>query len=187
MISVFPKENKYMGSIDYFKLSTLEDGDEIRIRILGSGIVGWEDWTLENKPVRFRPQKKPRSPINPDKSIREFFACSIWNYSIERVQIWFFTQKRVKTSLMNMEKKRGSAVNYDIRIVRTGEDIHTQYVMFANKESDAPGKAIESLRLNPINLYALYEGKDPWKDQGAGIIDEFEDEEEESPNDTDVA
>lgn len=185
MKSIFPKENKFMGSVDYFKLSTLEDGDEIRIRILGAGIVGWEDWTADNKPVRFRPRQKPRTSINPDKPIREFFACCIWNYNIERVQLWYFTQKKVKNSLMNMEKKRGVSTAYDIRIVRSGEDIHTQYVMFANKESDAPLKALESLRMNPINLYALYEGKDPWKDQAAGIIDEFEDEEED--NDSDVA
>lgn len=188
MKSIFPKENKYMGSIDYLKLSTLEDGEEVRIRILGGGIVGWEDWTLENKPVRFRAQHKPSSPINPEKPIREFFACCVWNYSLERVQIWYFTQKKVKNSLKKMEEKRGLLTNYDVRIVRSGEDQLTQYVLFANKDSHAPKAALESLHLKPINLCALYEGKDPWKDLDAGIIDEFDDlDSPEDSNDTDVA
>lgn len=186
--SVFPKDDKHMGNIDYFKLSSLEDGEEIRIRLITEGIVGWEDWTSDNRPVRFRPKEKPNDPLISGKPIREFFAVCIWNYEIERVQILSFTQKRVKNSLKKMEAKMGPLTGYDIRIVRNGEKEDTQYVFFACKATKIPEHALQSLELKPINLYALYEGKDPWKDLDAGrseINSEFE--EEEDPNDSDVA
>ncbi len=74
--------NKYMK---------LEKGEN-KIRILSQPILGWEDWTLEQKPVRFRFDKKPAKSINAEKPVKHFWAFIVWNYIDEKIQILQITQ-----------------------------------------------------------------------------------------------
>lgn len=186
MTSFFPAEEKFMGETNYLKMNKIDEGDELRIRILTTPIIGWEDWTEEGKPVRFRPQDKPLNPINPTKKIKEFTAIVVWNYDLLKIQIWTFTQKRVKNSLKNIAIKKGMPTNYDISISKIGEDKDTQYILKAFPPSPTPKVAIDALKERPINLKALYDGQDPWS-YFSEEPDFLENDDEGDPNDNYVA
>src|ERR1700690_3983338 len=107
MQSVFPKESKRMLAGNYLKLSKLEEGEETRIRLLTAGVYGWEDWTEDHKPVRFKDGEKPSSSVNPEKPMKEFMAFGVWNYETDSIQILSLTQKSVIKSLQALEAKKG--------------------------------------------------------------------------------
>jgi hypothetical protein len=170
-MSFFPEENKYMGNNDYFKPNKMDQGDEIRIRIMGAPIVGWENWLEDNKPARFRAREKPRVAPNPKKPLKEFSAMVIWNYDIQAIQIWSFSQRHIKSSLESLSKNKGSPLLYDIFVSKHGEEKETRYILRPSQPHKAPDGAREALEAVPINLYALYEGKDPFVDMTAGKED----------------
>ena len=78
MQSVFPDDEKYMESGDYFKISKLPEFTETKFSIITGGISGWEDWTPDQKPLRFRAKEKPSEPINAAKPIKDprILCCS---------------------------------------------------------------------------------------------------------------
>lgn len=167
-MSFFPDNDKYMGNTDYFKPNQLNEGDEVRIRVMSPPIVGWENWSEDNKPTRFYPEKKPRVAPNPLKPLKEFTAMVIWNYELEMIQIWSFSQKNLKNSLRSLSQNKGSPLSYDICVSKHGQDTDTRYILRPLPPGKAPKLAVESLAETPINLYALYEGKDPFVDLYAG-------------------
>ena len=168
MSSFFPEENKYMGNTDYFKPNTILEGDEVRIRILSNAIVGWENWSEDNKPIRFYPTAKPRVAPNPKKPLKDFTAAVIWNYDLNVIQVWYFTQKGLKKSLESLAKNKGSPLNYDLFVSRHGEGVDTRYILRASQPHQIEKEIKEAMEITPVNLYALYVSKDPFKDLTAG-------------------
>jgi hypothetical protein len=168
MSSFFPEEDKYMGNTDYFKPSKIVEGDEVRIRILSQPIVGWENWSEDNKPIRFYPDKKPRVAPNPAKPMKEFNAMLIWNYDLGVLQIWSFGQKNLKASLKSLAQNKGSPLLYDIFVSKHGEGKDTRYILRSSSPSKLDKDIAEVYQETPVNLYALYVGKDPFVDLDAG-------------------
>lgn len=168
MSSFFPEEDKYMGNTDYFKPSKLSEGDEVKIRILSNPIVGWENWTEDNKPVRFYPDKRPRVSPNPSKPMKEFTAMLIWNYDLDLLQIWSFSQKNLKTSLKSLAQNKGSPLLYDLHISKHGSGADTRYILRPAAPSKLSKDIAEVYQQTPVNLHALYVGKDPFLDLEVG-------------------
>lgn len=162
MKSVFPKESKKMFTGNYLKLSKLEEGEETRIRILTEAAYGWEDWTEENKPIRYRDDEQPAFSINAEKPMKEFMAFCIWNYETEAIQIMHLTQKRVIKALKALEEKKGVLTSFDIRIIKNGEGKHSVYTLLGSNVSDIPDEATDALERRPVNLEALFDSKDPF-------------------------
>jgi hypothetical protein len=165
-MSIFPEDNKYAGNTDYFKAKI--EGQPYRIRIIGPGVVGWENWSEDGRPSRGFLADKPRVGPYPLKPVREFTALLVWNYDLEKIQIWHVTQAKVKKSLEKMEGMKGDATTYDMLITRFGDGKDTAYTLKALPVSHVPNEALECLELEPVNLYALYVGKDPFVDMHAG-------------------
>lgn len=167
-MSFFPAEDKYMGNTDYFKPGKILEGDEVKIRIISTPIVGWENWTEDNKPVRFHPANRPRILPNPLKPLRDFTAMVIWNYDLGMLQIWSFTQKNLKKSLASLAQNKGTPLNYDIYVSRHGEGTDTRYILRPSTPHQIDKEIREVISMTPINLHALYVSKDPFKDLEAG-------------------
>lgn len=163
-MSFFPENNKYMGKTDYLKL---KDGQEARIRIMSTPIVGWEYWPSPKTVVRYFPEKKPRSTVSADQ-LKEFTAMVVYNYDLDLLQIWSFSQSRVKESLEVLCKNKGSPFDYDIVVSRHGEDTDTRYILRALSPCKVDKNIEIIFETTPINLYALYVSKDPFKDLDAG-------------------
>ena len=146
-----------------------QDGENT-FRVLSSAITGWEYWNKENKPVR-KAQGWSEVPddikLNADMSptaIKHFWACIVWNYATNSVQILEITQKTIQTAIKALvkNKKWGDPKGFDISVTRTGENLDTEYSVMPNPHSEIPQEAVDSMMKKNINLEALFDGGDPF-------------------------
>jgi hypothetical protein len=149
-----PKTNK-----GYMKL---QDGEN-KIRILTKPIIGWEDWN-DKKPVRFRMNEKPSAPIDPKKQIKHFWSFVVWNYHEKDIQILHVTQATVKHKIQTLvdDGDWGAPYNYDIKIIKRGEGIDTEYDVNPLPHRELTSEIIEAFYMKPINLNALFDNADPF-------------------------
>jgi len=151
----------------YFKLNKGEN----KVRILSSAVVGWEDWTTDAppKPVRFRMNQKPDRPMDPNRRIKHFWACVIWDYSSQKISIWQITQASIQSAIAALVKDEdwGDPKGYDLKITRKGDGMETEYFVSPIPHKPAAPEILEQYQSNPINLEGLFDGEDPFKDRSA--------------------
>lgn len=140
-----------------------EKGDN-KFRILSKPILGWLDWK-EKKPLRFRQHEKPEAPVDPAKPVKHFWAMVVYNYKMGKVQVLEITQASIQKAIQDYSKSEdwGNPMEYDINIIKKGEDKNTEYTIQAIPPKPL-GEAIKVLyqSIGVINLDALYEGGDPF-------------------------
>lgn len=161
------------GAGNFMKLA---DGEN-KIRILTQPILGWEDWTAEKKPIRFRLDAKPAKPINAEKPIKHFWAMAVWNYGDEKIQILQITQAGIRKPLENLCKDAdwGAPFFYDIKISRKGEGINTEYNVTPLSHKPAAAHIKDAFDKLPIWLDALFTNADPFApsdSRTAGVFSE---------------
>ena len=165
MTSYLPKgdENLKTGKA-YLKLSQLKDGEN-KLRLVQQPIAGWIDWN-EKKPVRSRPENKPKKSFDPAKPFKAFWACYVWDYSQEGLYVMEITQGGVLNDLRTFAKDEdwGDLTGYDIKITKKGSGIETKYTLTPLPHKPMPLPAAEALKYSPVRLEALYDGGDPWTD-----------------------
>lgn len=155
----------------------LQDGEN-KIRILTAPILGWEDWTLDKKPVRYRFDDKPLKSIDPKKPVKHFWGMVVWNYMEEQIQVLQLTQATIRNSIEALcnDKDWGAPYFYDIKIIKKGEGVDTEYMV-----NPLPHKALNPLikqRFMERRCYldALFDNADPfdpkWGEFTDGIFDE---------------
>jgi hypothetical protein len=147
---------------NYMKLKQGEN----KFRILSKPIIGWLDWK-DKKPLRFRMKDKPKAPIDAAKPIKHFWAMVVWNYNDSQVQVFEITQSSIQTavSALSNDSDWGSPLTYDIKIIRTGEKMETQYTVNPSPHKPLSNEIKEAYQTKRINLEALYEGADPFASQ----------------------
>jgi len=143
---------------NYMKLQKGEN----RFRILAKPILGWLDWK-DNKPLRFRMPSKP-NPIDPKKPVRHFWAMIVFDCIEEKIKILEITQSTIQGAIQNLSKDAdwGSPMGYDIKIVKSGEGMETEYAVNPVPHKPIPDLAKKLLAEQSINLEALYDGADPF-------------------------
>lgn len=148
------------GSSNYMKLLKGEN----RFRIMGKPIVGYEDWTADKKPVRFRMADKPTKPITPTGKIRHFWAFPVWDYTDSRIKILEITQSTIQSAIQSLSQDAdwGSPFGYDIKVIRTGDGMETEYTINPVPHKEAPQEAKDAFKATPIHLEALYDSEDPF-------------------------
>ncbi|MBD2006341.1 MULTISPECIES: hypothetical protein [Cyanophyceae] len=114
----------------FFKLL----GGENRIRILDKPEMGYQYWNENNKCVylRERPAVPPtniRKKGGVPEKIKHFWAMPIWNYGTEQICIWEVTQSTIQSAIMALSRSEdwGSPIGYDLKIIKTGEKLETEY------------------------------------------------------------
>jgi len=147
------------NSNNYMKL---QDGEN-KIRILSSPIVGWEDW-IESKPVRYRMDQKPCKSHDPKKPVRHFWTFIVWNYQEERIQILQITQVTIRGNIEALCKDEdwGDPFTYDMKIIRKGEGVDTEYMVNPLPHKEITAKMKEEFLKNRCNLDALFDNGDPF-------------------------
>lgn len=144
----------------------LQDGDN-KFRILSSPIIGWEDW-LDKKPIRFRFNDKPAKPVDAKKPVKHFWSMIVWNYQEEEIQILHLTQASIRNSIEALcsDEDWGAPYFYDIKIIRKGEALETEYTVNPVPHKKLGDHVIEKFKERPCNLDALFDCADPFaKDQ----------------------
>jgi len=162
-------ENLNETSSRYMKLET---GDN-KFRILDSAIVGWEWWEATKEggrtPKRIRIDEKiDVSSLEDPGSVKRFWAMPVWNYKLGVVQILEITQKGIQATLKGLVKNEdwGSPTGYDITIVREGETMQdTKYEVIPSPPRELSKDIKDEFESMHINLDALYEGLDPFKEE----------------------
>lgn len=141
----------------------LQDGEN-RIRILSRPIVGWEDWNLEKKPVRYKMNEKPTKSVDPAKPMKHFWAFIVWNVNEEQIQIMHITQSTIRICLESLSKDQdwGSPFEYDIKINKKGEKMETEYTVNPAPHKPVSQEVLRAFKERPIQLEALFEGLDPF-------------------------
>jgi len=157
-----PKSNS-----NYMKML---DGDNI-IRILSKPIMGWLDWKEENgkrTPIR-TPYNQPKpTPIDPAKSVKHFWAMTIWDYREKTIKILEITQSSIQEALYNLDVDEawGEPTLYDINIKKSGEKLETKYAVIARPPKDITEEIKTAfIKINP-NLNALFSNADPFASKG---------------------
>lgn len=152
----------------------IQDG-ETKVRILSRPIIGWEDWD-NKKPVRFKFENKPTTQFDPKKQVRHFWSMIAWNYNEEQIQILHLTQRSIQNKIqaLDNDKDWGPLYFYDIKIIKTGQGIDTEYDVNPLPHKDLNPAIEEAFHEKPCNLEALFDGGDPfsreWRTYTEGVF-----------------
>lgn len=147
-----------------------------KIRVLSSAIVGWEAWTEENKPIRFRtrPQDSelPRNIRVNDwgkPALKFFWAFVVWNYETEQIELCEITQRAIRDGIEALIKDEDfgppndMANGYGIKITREGTGLDTKYSVTPGKVQPIADSILKAWEACPVNLHAIYDGADPFE------------------------
>ena len=136
---------------------------ENRFRILSKPIIGWEDWQ-DKRPIRFRMDEKPEKSVDPKKPVKHFWAMVVWNYKLERVQVLELTQSGIQKTIraLSGDADWGSPLEYDIKVLRTGDGMDTEYQVNPIPHKPVAAEIAEQAKQLNINLEALFTGDDPF-------------------------
>lgn len=153
----------------YWKMSEMKE-DNNKLRIVQKPIAGWIDWH-ENKPMRYRPDKKPSKPYREDRPIRPFWAMYVWDYAREGLYVLEVNQSTVLRALTTFAKDEdwGDFTAYDIKIGYEGTGKDKKYSVTPLPHKPMNDKIKQALKEAPVRLEALYDGGDPWEDLNPGI------------------
>lgn len=140
----------------------LEEG-VVKVRILSDFIEGYSDFDESTKKsATYRVGECPEKAKNP-KWFAYFWACSIWNYELEKIQTRQIKSKvaMAKMKALSQDEDRGEITSYDLKVSKTGEGKETKYdVIPANKGPLTPEMTQAYLDANP-KLDRMFEGKYP--------------------------
>jgi len=149
---------------NYFKMVP----GEHRIRVLSNSISGWLWWVEEGdgtrKPQRITLDQNP--PVEFADSVKKFLTFVVWNYDVERIQVWEVTQASIQKELKRLDHDTdwGALTGYDLKITRVGTDMNSTRYAVTPKPKSELGKEIEKATKDGLPvLEALYKGEDPFK------------------------
>lgn len=136
---------------------------ENKFRILSKPIIGWVDWK-DKKPYRFTMDKKPSTSFDPKQEIKHFWAFVVWDYVGKKISILEIDKKGIQNSIQALQKNPdwGSPFNYDITVTKSGSGMETKYVTTPLPPKAVHQKIAELYADTPIDLNALFDGKDPF-------------------------
>ena len=136
---------------------------ENKFRALSSPIVGMLGWTNESKPVRIKTGEEFTVQLK-DKA-KHFWSLVVWNYSTSAIEVLEITQKGIQEAIGTYAKDEewGNPKGYDLKVIRSGEGMETSYQVSTSPHKDVAQEVIDAYDSTPVNLYALYDGGDPFE------------------------
>lgn len=159
----FSKEFKEaISNSKYWKVKDMPQGEN-RFRIVQAPIYGWIDWK-DQKPYRYRADKKPRQSFDEANPIRAFVTCYVWDYSRKGLYALEFTQKSVIMALEGLSDSEdwGDLTGYDLKLLKEGSGQKVKYTLNPVPHKPMSEEIKSALRASPANLDALFAGGDPW-------------------------
>jgi len=161
-----PSTSKYMK---------FQDGTNV-FRILDNPILGMEYWKTKEDGSGRLPVRKEMGvkislselEIDPKsgklESPKHFWAMPVYNYQEKQIQILEITQLtliKALTAYIN-NPKWGNPIEYDISITKSGSGIATEYQIDHDPKEAIDPEILKEFKETPINLNALFDGKDPF-------------------------
>jgi len=168
-----------------------QDGKNV-FRVLSTAIVGMEYWKTEinengeevRKPIRKRMNENiPVEDLGLDKwgnpeRPKHFWAFVVYNRQDEKIQILEVTQSKIRKGIKNFveDEDWGDPKEYDLVVTRSGEKLETDYVVSNKPKSKIDSAIVKEYEDMKINLEALYDGEDPFKQNEEEWTDKDTDE-----------
>ena len=136
---------KSAGSDNYLNPSKVGEGDKLRFTILGDdSLVGYQCWVdgpggkkialrFSNEPTRSDIEERASeqdATVPDDCDPRKFMAFAVWNYDLEKIQIFQFTQSSIATPLiayLSDEEIEAEPHLYDFVLSATGSGKDKRY------------------------------------------------------------
>lgn len=147
------------------RYTKIEEGKKVKLRVLASPVQGFERWTVEPKPIRFRKmEEQPNRNDWKDDQPKLFWAMPVWNYTSEQVEVWSITQKSIRQELVALASNEdwGDPHEYDITVSRTGSGLETKYQVHPSPHRQLEDFALRAFEKIAPNLDALFTGDDPF-------------------------
>lgn len=166
MSAFLPTGYKQPDTSNYMKF---QEGKN-KFRILGSAVVGMEYWK-ESKPIRKHMGEKINiGELEEDengelKMPLHFWAFPVYNYSAERIQILEIKQKTIQSAMKALveDEDWGDPKGYDITVNQIKASGKTSYSVTPSPSKDLDKTVLGEFQSMPLNLEALFEGKDPFQ------------------------
>lgn len=161
--------SKELQSGRYLNLSKIQG--EKKVRFFGEGIMGWEAWTEDNKPLRWelKPSELPTNLKKSDDgsvSIKRFIAAIVWDYDDETFKIINLNKSSVLKDFLAYYKtpEYGDPQGYDLKISKTGSGMDTEYTTLALPPKPVSKSLADSFveECSSWNLAAMFDGDDPF-------------------------
>ena len=142
----------------------IKENEPIKLRILSEAITGYGYWTNDNKPVRSEVQFQSTPNIRDDSKVKHFWAFKVWNYTTNQVEVWEISQASIRDALWGYWKddEYGDLRNYPLKVTRTGKALETKYQVIAGQIKALDDEITIISANTPVNLYALYNGENPF-------------------------
>lgn len=167
-----PKEFKEsISNSRYWKIKDMPQG-ESRFRIVQAPIFGWIDWK-DDKPHRYRHEKKPLKSFDPEKAVRPFVSCYVWDYARKGLFVLEFSQKTLIMALDNLYASEdwGDVTEYDLKLKKEGTGQKSRYTLNPAPHKPMSDEIKAAMKASPAFLDALFSNGDPWY-WTAGIVSE---------------
>lgn len=146
---------------NYYKFQQGEN----RFRILSQPIIGWLDWSADNKPIRTSHSQPKPNPLNPAKPVRHFWAFVVWNYEKSELQILEITQQGIQSQIQTLVRDPdwGAPYAYDLCVTKTGQDKETKYTVNPKPHKPLTPEIEAAVMATPIVLEKLFTNEDPFQ------------------------
>lgn len=158
------------GSGNYINPSKING--ELRVRLYGEGITGYEAWITEDgkdKPVRWesKPADLPeniRKDENGNSQLKRFCAALAWDYESSQFKILSLTQKTLIGALMGLiaDEDWGDPAGYDIKIGKKGEGLKTEYSLKPVSKKSPSKESSDAFAELSCDLTKMFDGEDPF-------------------------
>lgn len=104
--------------------TVLEEGAN-KLRIISEHKEGWVKWGNDGTPERVEGD----ADSSPGDDFNFFWACKVYNYRTNNVELWSITQKGIRKEILELAKSAdwGDPQGYDLTIKRTGTGMNTSY------------------------------------------------------------
>ncbi len=165
------------GQSNYYKFTEGEN----RFRVLSSAIVGWELW-VGGKPIRrkekteFLSEQLDKADINKftnkKKIPQAFWAFTAYNYQTRKIEILEVIQVTIMRGMRDYLKDEDYGEDpkkYDFIVVRDESGEKTEYRVKAKPPKELDAGIVRLVKDTNINLQALFEGKDPFKQEQSKV------------------
>lgn len=160
------------------KYMKLEEGEN-SFRVVSKPVQGYVDWK-DKKPYRYRVGSQPKESFNPEMPMKGFLAFYVWDYAKEDLFILEITQKGIINSIASWlaTATHSDITSFDIKVMKSGTGNLTKYMAVKTSPKKMASHIEEAAKDTPVNLEALFEGLDPWRDfynQGTFVDMDFDD------------
>jgi hypothetical protein len=121
----------------------------------------------DKKPVRYAFESKPNKSFDSKKPVKHFWAFIVFNYNDEQIQVMQVTQATIRKSIEALckDKDWGSPYLYDIKIMKSGEGVDTEYSVNPVPHKPVDPYIVSCFNEKRCNLDAIFTNEDPFSQE----------------------